>query len=171
MNSNKHPVLGVDIGGVIISRSNDKSDTSFFGGNFLNSKAVEFAFEAIASAVDAGYTTCLVSKCGEEVQRKTLLWLAHHEFYDRTGVLPEQVRFCRTRPEKAQICDELEVTHFVDDRLEVLSYLVNVPNLYLFDGQPKEMSKFAAMLPNVHQTRSWAELSDLLGRSITTSVS
>lgn len=158
------------VGGVIISRSNDKSDTSFFGGNFLNSTAVEFAFEAIAFAVDAGYTTYLVSKCGEEVQRKTLLWLAHHKFYDRTGGLPERVRFCRTRPEKGAICDELEVAHFVDDRLEVLLYLVNVPNLYLFHGQPKEMRKFADILCKVHQTGSWSELSDLLGSSIATSV-
>ena len=32
--------LGVDIGGVIIDRANDRTDTSFFGGNYLETTAV-----------------------------------------------------------------------------------------------------------------------------------
>ncbi len=155
-------VLGVDIGGVIISRTNDKTDTSFFGGNFLNSLAVPGSFECIAAAVSAGFNTFLVSKCGEEVEKKTRKWLGHHQFHELTGVKEQSLRFCRTRQEKAGICTEISASHFIDDRLEVLSYLNDVPHLYLFDGTAKEIGKFSHALHKVCVVRTWEELLPLL---------
>jgi hypothetical protein len=35
----------------------------------------------------------LVSKCGPRVQARTLRWLAGHDFYARTGLPADQVRF------------------------------------------------------------------------------
>src|SRR5207248_1166712 len=104
------PRLGVDIGRVVIDGSAhpEGGDTAFFTGDtarMLRTPAVPGALEALARLVDrfAGQVW-LVSKCGERVQRRTLLWLAHHDFAARTGIPPDHVRFCRRRPDKAVHC-------------------------------------------------------------------
>lgn len=80
----------------------------------------------------------IVSKCGERIQRRTLRWLDHHDVYERTGLPRGNVRFCRQRAEKASHCRELGITHFIDDRADVLSHLRGlVPNLYLFGAQTR----------------------------------
>jgi hypothetical protein len=45
------PVLGVDIGGVIVDRVAENSDTSFFGDRPMETPAVEGAFDALAQLV------------------------------------------------------------------------------------------------------------------------
>jgi hypothetical protein len=40
----------------------------------------------------------------------------------------------REREEKADICERVGITHFVDDQLEVLVHLTSVPYRYLFTG-------------------------------------
>jgi hypothetical protein len=152
--------LGVDVGGVIIDRVDDALDTSFFGDNFLQTPAVDGAFEALR-ALSAGPFSgrvFLVSKCGPRVQAKTLAWLGHRGFHDYTGIPEDHVHFCRKREDKEGICRELAITHFVDDRLEVLSYLSGVPALYLFRPDPAEVSRYSRFLPRVRQVMTWQEI-------------
>ncbi len=158
MKTDRKRVLGVDIGGVLIDRVNDNTDTSFFGPNFLDSTAVEEAFASLKLLVQAGFEIHLVSKCGENIERKTRLWLAHHSFFAITGVPESNIYFCRKRSDKAAICYDIDAKYFVDDRLEVLSYLESVPNLYLLNADRREVEKFSQFLPSVHQISSWKEL-------------
>ncbi|HLH26276.1 MAG TPA: hypothetical protein VK066_27470 [Chloroflexota bacterium] len=152
--------LGVDVGGVIIDRVNDASDTSFFGDNYLQTTSVPGALAALRRLNRGRFAgrVYLVSKCGARVQAKTLAWLAHHDFYGTTGIAPEHVHFCRQRQDKAGICAALGITHFVDDRLEVLGYLTTVPARYLFRPDPAEVARYAHVLPEVRRVESWAEL-------------
>lgn len=156
----KTEILGVDIGGVIIDRVNDGTDTSFFSENYLQTTAVPEAFSALKNLVEKrfGENVHLVSKCGRKVSEKTLLWLAHHSFFDLTGIGKERVHFCRERHEKAGICEKLGITHFVDDRLEVLGNLTTVGALYLFQPRPDEVRKFTRHLNRVKQVNSWQEI-------------
>jgi hypothetical protein len=131
--------LGIDIGRVIIGPVDDDghADTSFLAGTpdqaMATPPAVD-AFATIARLADAfDGQVWLVSKCGPRVQDKTRRWLAHWRFWETTGIPPDQVRFCLERRDKAQHCAELGVTHFVDDRVDVLRHLVGlVSDLYLF---------------------------------------
>lgn len=151
--------LGVDIGGVIIDRVNDGTDTSFFSNNYLQTTAVPGAFESLGLLFKRfDGRVFLVSKCGEAVQQKTLHWLRFNKFFELTGISRGNVHFCRERHEKADICESLRISRFVDDRLEVLSYLVAVPKLYLFRPRPDEIRPFAGFLPRVEQVNSWAEV-------------
>jgi hypothetical protein len=68
------------------------------------------------------------------------------------------MHFCRARADKAPICKSLGVTHFVDDRLEVLGYLSSVPVRYLFQPDAKEMARHAAHLAHVRVMESWREI-------------
>lgn len=157
--------LGIDIGGVIIDRINDDTDTSFFGDNYLKTTAVPGALESIARLANDKFKDriFLVSKCDEEIRKKTLKWLAYQKFYEITGVSQENVHFCFRRNEKAEICKKLGITHFVDDRLEVLGYLIDfVKNLYLFNPQDQEVEKWKNFLPYVTCVKSWNELVNLI---------
>ncbi len=157
-------ILGIDIGGVIIDRVNDKTDTSFFGTNYLQTTAVPGAIRVIRRLVNErfGDAVYLVSKCGKNVEQKTLHWLAHNNFFELTGVSEDHVRFCRERHEKAGICAEFGITHFVDDRLEVLSHLTMVGTRFLFDPRPDEVHQFSQHLKYVRQVDSWSELCHVL---------
>jgi hypothetical protein len=152
--------LGVDIGGVIIDRVNDGTRALFFSDDYLRTVAVPGAFDALRQLVEKrfGDKVFLVSKCGQGVQDKTLHWLDHHGFYDLTGIGSKRVHFCRERHEKAGICEKLGVTHFIDDRLEVLSHLTTVGTLYLFRPRPYEVRQFARFLSRVKQVNSWKEI-------------
>lgn len=133
--------LGVDVGKVIIDGTwNDGADISFFGDNHLKTTPVEGVFDALRTLVNSrfGENVFVVSKCGARVEGKTREWLAHHRFYERTGVLETNVHFCRRRPEEAPVCEGLGITHFVDDNAEVMLYLKGtVSNLYLFNSDPR----------------------------------
>ncbi len=157
--------FGVDIGGVIIDRVNDNTDTSFFSENYLNTTAVPGAFEALCElvALYGADNVYLVSKCGKNVQEKTLRWFDHHDFYRLTGILPDHVYFCRERHEKAGICQKLGITKFVDDRLEVLGALMDLDVRYLFQPRPEEVKKFARFADAVITVQSWQEIIQLEG--------
>lgn len=137
--------LGVDIGRVIIGGARppgEGEDTSFFQGGMdavLRTPAAEGALETLPRLVErVGGRAWLVSKCGERTERRTLAWLDYHDFYNRTGIPPDHVRFCRARPDKAIHCRELGITDFIDDRLDVHQALRGVvPRRYLFGPQPQ----------------------------------
>ncbi len=151
--------LGVDIGGVIIEGASASADTSFFSDNYLMTPALPGAVEALRRLHDErfGEDIFLVSKCGARTERKTREWLDHHRVYARSGLAPERLHFCRKRQDKAPICRDLGITHFIDDRLEVLGYLETVPRRFLFRPWEEEVARHAALLPQVTRVESWAE--------------
>ncbi len=158
-------VLGVDIGGVIIDRVKNGIDTSFYTNDYyLNIPAVLGAFEALKrlSKERFGFKTYLVSKCNPDVEAKTRHWLSYHNFYDKTRILRAHIYFCRKREEKAPICQQLGITHFIDDRLEVLSYLAAVKNKIAFAPREEEANQYNHILSQVAVVRTWEEILKLL---------
>jgi len=153
-------VLGVDFGGVITDRVADNSDTSFFADRFLETPMVEGAFEALSRLVAGPFEgrVHIISKAGPKIQARTKLWMVHHQFTDRTGIPEAQVHFCRERRDKAPICKRLGVTHFVDDRLDVLSYLETVPVKLLFCARINEARTHPVKLPSgIAKVIGWSE--------------
>lgn len=161
--------IGIDIGNVIIGGDTDKTNSLMFTDRFLETQFISGALETIQGLVRyyGQDNVFLVSKCGEAMQAKTREFLNHHDFYARTGVNPNNLQFCLCRDGKAPICEKLEITVFIDDRLEVLSYMgSHVKKLVLFRPRPKEMGR------NQHVIRrfgnrlkifnSWEEIADLL---------
>lgn len=154
-------ILGLDFGGVITDRANDNTDNSFLGDNYLRTSAVSGALESIAALVPRFHAVYIVSTAGKNTERKTREWMEYHDFYQKTGIIPENVRFCRYRQAKARICRELDVTHFVDDHMRVLWYLDSVPNLYLLNADQKD-KEMLSQTPQVKSVDSWGELRKLL---------
>ena len=137
------PRIGIDIGRVIMAPvKGGKADTSFLSGGLekaLKTPPSPGAFDGVRRLVSAfGGRAWLVSKAGPKVQSKTKQWLRHWDFYGETGLPREHLRFCLQRSQKAMHCRQLKITHFIDDRLDVLEHLRDlVPRLYLFGEQPK----------------------------------
>lgn len=140
------PKLGLDFGKVIMgATSNGVADTSFLGTGFneaMNSPATSGAIDDVTALVEVfDGQVWIVSKCGKSVENKTRGWLRHHNFYTTTGLKRESVLFCRKRPEKAPVCEKIGITHFVEDRIDVLHHMVGiVPNLFLFGEQSPEFT-------------------------------
>ena len=157
-------VLGIDIGGVIIKKIDESSDTSF-DEDFERTPAVVGAIGSIKliMARRFGDNVYLVSKCGAKIEALTRRWLDLN-FFQQTGFNPDNVHFCEQRNQKAPICDALRITHFIDDRLEVLSHLDTVKNLYLFQPTDDEVARFSTHLGAVTTVHSWADIAhELLG--------
>lgn len=133
--------LGVDIGRVIIGGGDQPgADTSFLDGDeerAMATPAVPGALETLPLLVQAfAGRVWLVSKCGPKVEGRTRRWLRQRGFSQQTGVPMENLRFCLQRPQKADHARQLRLTHFIDDRLDVLTVLRPlVPTLLLFGPQ------------------------------------
>ena len=158
--------LGVDVGGVLIPRVGVDADTTFKSENYLETPEIPDAFDVLRRLVDEmfGRRVFIVSKCGARVQTKTLRWLKHHRFFERTGVKPKHVHFCLERSDKAPICRKLGITHFIDDRLDVLLSLQTVPNRILFASDHSSGDTNAALALTIQQVRTWKEVGAALLR-------
>ena len=150
--------IGIDIGGVISDKLSDTPGAERDPEGFLRATPIDGAIEAIARLGHEGFETSrmfLVSKCGWNMQLKTRLWLRAINFYGRTGVPIDQVWFCLKRSDKAGICQTLGITHFVDDRLEILGQLRTVRHKFLFRPNPSEVMRYVNSLPLVTRVENW----------------
>ena len=156
--------IGIDIGGVIIKPAETEGDTSFFTDDYLATPMFDDAFETMARLREErfGEGIYIVSKCGPRVQQKSLDWLEHHDFYARTGLLRENIHFCRERKDKAPICEKLGISIFIDDRLDVLGHMSAVETRIHFCGSERARRKNAAAKPPYTRCDNWGEVATLL---------
>jgi hypothetical protein len=130
--------IGIDFGGVIVRNlREDRGEDTSLQNSSASEAARDGAFEAIrllCSAFDG--RVWIISKAGPRMQERTLAWLQSVDFFSRTGLEPDHVRFCLQRQDKASICRELEISHFIDDRVHIVQILRGVvPHFCLF-GEP-----------------------------------
>ena len=134
--------LGIDIGRVIMCPVGEdgRPDTSFLQAGereALDVPPTPGMFDVVPRLVRRFQgRVWLVSKAGPRIERLTRRWLQHHRFFERTVLRPDRVRFCRRREDKREHAVSLGLTHFIDNRSDVLSYLRGVvPHLFLFGVQ------------------------------------
>lgn len=162
------PRLGIDIGRVIIDGpSHPGGDTAFLHGDeaiMLATPEMPGCAAAIAqlTALFEG-RVWLVSKCGPRIQARTLRWLAAHDFWARTGMSSDQARFCLKRHEKRVHCEELGLTHFVDDHPEVHAAIRGTVEFqYFFGPQRRPVPPYGIHVP------TWTETVALIEASVRT---
>ncbi len=133
----------------------------------MDTPAVPGAFAAVAELVELfDRRVHIVSKAGPKVADLTRRWLGLRGLIGEATIPPGNVHFVRLRPEKHPICEELGITHFVDDRLDVLDHLTTVDQRYLFIGglghhdPPASVPAWATVID------AWPRLVGLLLRDI-----
>jgi len=154
--------IGIDIGRVIIDGNREdmlrpvtgvRRSESFFG-----IPAVPGAFRTIERLVKRFGTENihLVSTCSQTNEKKVRMWFIDRGFYKATGVLQDHVIFCRTFEAKAKIAESLRLTHFIDDRPDVLDWMKKVVRVrILFRPEEKEIRRFEGAPEGVIETSVW----------------
>ena len=149
--------LGVDIGGVIINRT-------LKGDSY---PPLPDVFEVLKNLREKKFgNIILVSHADSDLRMKMLDWLLRQDFHRKTGISFLNIHFSRKRSEKVAICRKYKVTHFIDDRTEVLGHLLGsgIKSLYLFQGRQDEMKSNMHILPFIKQVASLQEIAkELLG--------
>jgi len=114
--------IGIDIGRVIIGGN---GEDTFFTEDFLETPEVPGAFEAIFELPKAGHEIHLISKCGEAVENKSLIWLNYYGFL-YAAVPRHRVHFVRKRHLKVFMAQALELDIFIDDRQDIIESMQKV---------------------------------------------
>ncbi|MEO5877460.1 MAG: hypothetical protein ABIS86_08560 [Streptosporangiaceae bacterium] len=130
------PRLGVDLGRVVVGATRNGQGRVFLDDP-RDMPAIEGAFEVLTELVERfDGQAWVISRVSEWGEPRSLAWLDHFDFYDRTGIARTNIRYCRLRAEKAPHCAELGITHMIDDRMDVHRAIRDiVPNRYLFGPQ------------------------------------
>src|SRR5690606_31215811 len=109
----------------------------------------------------------IVSKVGKGWEADTKNWIDTH-ILRKTDFREQHVFFCAQRSEKAPICQDLELTYFVDNRMDVLLHLPFIPHLYLFQPSPSEVESITANRPKVEYTAdTWPDLVSHIEKTLT----
>ena len=104
----------------------------------------------------------IISYCPRQLQSFARAWFLTTFFWWITGMKPANLIFCEHYWQKGEICRELGITDFVDDRPIVLTYLVTVPAVYAFHPAPETLYQCCRPLAAV--TNQWSSLVPLLLR-------
>lgn len=150
--------LGVDFGRVIMG-GDGPEDTPFLSGTVdkaIECPSIPGAIEALTVLTQRfDGRVWIVSKAGPGVQRKTLSWLEHNKFWERTGITPWSICFVLDREAKATVARKLKLTHFIDDRVDCLHPMIGlVENLYQFG-----VTEVANWSPEVKPLPDWSDIS------------
>jgi len=141
-------IVGVDLGNTV----------------FYTKKGVKVvyddAFRVIRRLSDDPYVSvAIVSKVNEEQKRRALDWFVTTGFLDKTKLALNQIHFCQERADKAEIATRLGLTHHIDDRPEVMSYMSRDIEKYLFRPNGDEVVKFYNQLKShtIRVVNTWCE--------------
>jgi len=154
--------LGVDLGNVIIDHLGFGTTPEFFrSGDYNIIPPVQGVWEALRRLNRERFhaNVFVVYNASDVADQKIGSWLKSHDFFERTGISPERVRRTQNGRDKSSVCELHKATHFIDDRLEVLSHLVGkVGSLYLLRPQQKEVEQYQNFLIYVKQVQSWDDI-------------
>lgn len=143
-------MLGLDLGNTIVETTSD--------GKFPFDDAIR-VIHRLVTEVFTSQRVFIVSRVNEEQYKRARAWIQKENLLERTGILEENIHWCAERNDKAPICEKLGITHFIDDRPEVLSYMSGiVPHRILFQASEDDILKFKDSLHEVTHVTSWREI-------------
>lgn len=142
-------ILGVDCGNVILYP---------FGG------IVPDSFESLkviarSHRFDGIY---IVSRANFISRSLFLFRLQRANFWEETGIPRENIYFCLKNRKKIDICKELGVTDFIDDRISVLKHMESLERCFMFAPKNGGVRKYLYSPPWLTPVRSWNELEPML---------
>lgn len=157
------PALGIDVGGVLVDFIARGEDTSFFGTRPIETPATEGSHEALSRLLDlfAG-RVYIVSKAGPRIAGLTRQWLVEQQFVGPGALAESDVFFVTERSEKNTVCRRVGITHFIDDRLDVLKHLATVEMRVLYTGGLGDDEPPADIPTEVSLAPTWPDCVDLL---------
>lgn len=151
-------IFGTDIGGVLappVSPSQkDKTDDRSLR-KFLPIPDSFRVLSRITNELLKPEDTFVVSYCDQATEVISRRWLDIHNFFEITRIPHGNLFYCRERSHKNIICQELEITDFVDDNIKVIKSLETVLKKYLFKTKENELT---IIDPTISIVRSWLDV-------------
>ncbi len=160
------PRIGFDVGNVILETDTDGSrpaEIRHAGSHPLDlpQSYVDGALSVIRDTVGklGAQNVHIISKCGVSMQQKTQRYFEETNFFDKTNFARENVWFVKKRAEKAPIAARLALTHFVDDRSQILRSMTTVSVRMLFQIPYCEVPIDKTLFePELVVVKDWAEV-------------
>lgn len=140
--------LGIDLGRTIVHRVN--------GIQVLLPDADRVIRRLVLEKFDD--KVHIISRVTPEQQKRAEAWLRSTQFLQSVGIATDHLHFCAERRGKAPICHRLGITHFIDDRPEVMCHMPFVPHRFLFQANQEDVEKWQAELSNIVQVESWLDI-------------
>lgn len=141
--------IGFDLGNTIVRKGEPIPD----------------AFRVIRRLIDEkfGDHSYIISKVNKDQEVRARAFVNRPDFKEMVGIPIERIHFCRERHEKGPICRRLELTHFVDDRPQVMVHMPDsVTHRILFQPDWSTCQEFQVHLHTAFTVRSWKEIEALL---------
>lgn len=119
-------------------------------------KAIESLNRLVHSGIFGSvFVVSQASWIGERIELGTLRL---NSFCRRTEISRGNVKICRRHEQKRDLCAELGITDFVDDRLDVLCSLDSVARRYRMGARSRDTTSEIDTKENIVFVNSWLEL-------------
>ena len=153
--------IGIDCGGVLLANYNRSDGTSVPSKHsFLEFPTLRGAQDAVIKLVEifGQENVHVVSQVSKRLESELAQWI-YVNFVDPSVLLEKNIHFCEEPSGKAPICSSLGLTHFVDNRMEILSFLSDIPNLFLLQPSQYELDGIQGEKPHVtYVAEDWPTL-------------
>ncbi len=154
----KTPVLGLDFGWTLANLDNVENVLEKFElltpTELIAIPEYEGCLRAVSELATCFQSVYVISACTKPMEANVRLWLDMKGYVGGNAPLhSNRIHFCLERSGKAPLCEVLGITHFVDDRFDVLGHLHSVP--YRFQFGRRDENHF---VPNVPILDNWKEL-------------
>jgi len=142
--------LGLDYGGVLF--------------NALTGQPLEGALETLRQIVRSKKyeEIWIVSKPAIFSLRISLFWMNRADFWNITGIPKDHLRYVRQWKDKASVCQQFGITHFVDNRPAVLHRMTTVEHRFVYNPALWEIMLYREELKNMTAVHNWKELGQQL---------
>ena len=120
------------------------------------------SFRVISELVRRGDLVYIISKVNSEQKARCEKWLETHDFFDKTGVKPENLYFCFERKDKAIFVKALGIKIMIDDRPEVMAHLDFDVVKFLINPDEADMIQHKDQLINTKIVKNWLEIAQSL---------
>lgn len=148
--------LGVDIGGPIMASPNEL----FFSDRYLEVPMVRGVLPSLIRLRSRFAAHIYLISTNIRRRPQALEILEKHRILNLVG--RDHVVMCDTDGAKANACRDLGISHFVDDRIEVLELLTTVTRRYLFSIE-SDAGTSPSLPSNTIRVSSWSAIErDLL---------
>lgn len=125
--------IGIDIEGVIREKiAKPRTIDGYLAATPLKNsvKSINVLVKLYGSA-----NIFIISRCPKYAEDVILKWLDNQKFFNDIKFGRSNVFFCREQADKAPIAKQLQLTYFIDDRIDVLNAMKGiVANRILFTG-------------------------------------
>jgi len=142
-------ILGIDFGDTIESHNNE-------GEKVENPRAME----VIARCVKQCRATYVISKVNPRQLAGLTKWCLDHDFFHKTNLPIQNMRFCEKRYDKGPIASGLCITHMIDDRPEVMAHMPRSVVKILFNPIVKDVEYWKQ--DGCIIVYSWTEIENIL---------